>query len=391
MEYVPEYLLEIWKSDFSKNLDLLFKIDSEIKEYTDETFLSCDKYADIIYKLKWQEEEEKTAFENANRNAGKMIPTLLRGVVVNNYTVEDSDIRCLQLADIDSFNGRDTTDAERLLFLEEMKDVSYTLFAYRFRKNFNYTIGELENIRPGTKVILSLIDFEPANNHPKRWITAYFTDVIVDNKPDILYVDKEYRIHTAKDYLTLYKSIRDRETAHSNKSRGGSSAQKRVSELDQRYAQYKAELERLAATEGNYDEIRQHYQEAASHHDAAKQRYDEFLAGLSSSADAQTRKASQNLAGEGKARLITGMIIAGAVFLFLFAPLGICLLAVGIVWAIVYTRNQKSSSLNLAQSHPEFQKIQQELNEAEQKMMYYKALTEKIKTIENYEKLHRIS
>lgn len=34
MEYVPEYLLEIWKSDFSKNLDLLFKIDSEIKEYT---------------------------------------------------------------------------------------------------------------------------------------------------------------------------------------------------------------------------------------------------------------------------------------------------------------------------------------------------------------------
>ena len=59
MEYVPEYLLEIWKSDFSKNLDLLFKIDSEIKEYTDETFLSCDKYADIIYKLKWQEEEEK--------------------------------------------------------------------------------------------------------------------------------------------------------------------------------------------------------------------------------------------------------------------------------------------------------------------------------------------
>ena len=169
------------------------------------------------------------------------------------------------------------------------------------------------------------------------------------------------------------------------------SQKRRVSELDQRYAQYKAELEGLAATEGDYAEIRQHNQEAVSHHDAAKQRYDEFLAGLSSSADAQARKSSRNLADKGKARLIAGMIIVGAIFLFLFAPLGICLLIVGIVLAVIYTHNQKSSSLNLAQSHPEFQKIQQELNEAEQKMMYYKALTEKIKTIENYEKLHRIS
>ena len=143
--------------------------------------------------------------------------------------------------------------------------------------------------------------------------------------------------------------------------------------------------------EGGYDEIQQRYQEAVRQYDALKQSYDTFLTGLSSSADAQIQKSSQNLADKGKARFITGLIIAGALFLFLFAPLGICLLAVGIVWAVIYTRNQKSSAQNLAQSYPEFQKIQQDFKEAEQKMMYYKELTEKIKMVENYEKLHRIS
>ena len=383
MEYVPEYLLEIWKSDMAEGSELLFKISDEINKYTNDAFLSCDKYAEIIHKLNWPDDEEKQAFENADRNAKKMIPTLLRGVVVDNYIVEGSDMRCLQLVDINSFNGKETTDAETLLHLQETKNVQYSLFAYRYKKDFSHSIGPLEKVAPGTKVILSLIDIKPAPNNPRRWVTAYFTDIIADNSPLALYIDAEYKIHTTRDYLESYVNLRN----SIQKSPSGNTSRpvqkKRESKLDQRYTQYKAELEGLVATEGGYDEIQQRYQEAVRQYDALKQSYDTFLTGLSSSADAQIQKSSQNLADKGKARFITGLIIAGALFLFLFAPLGICLLAVGIVWAVIYTRNQKSSAQNLAQSYPEFQKIQQDFKEAEQKMMYYKELTEKIKMVEN--------
>ena len=218
MEHLPEYLLDIWKSDLAENCNLLFKISDEIEEYTNDTFILCDKYAEIVYKLKWPDDKEKSAFENANRNAEKMIPTLLRGVVIDNYLVGDSDMRCLELVDINRFHGKELTDAETLLHLQETIDVQYALFACRYRKNFAYSIGALEDVRPGTKVILSLIDLEFAPNNPERWITAYFTDIIADDGADLIYLDSEYRIHHGKEYLMLYKSIRDRETVHSKAS-----------------------------------------------------------------------------------------------------------------------------------------------------------------------------
>lgn len=384
MEYVPQQLYRIREQDSYKNYEMFFKISAEIEKYTGKAFLECEKYSDLVYKLEWPSEVEKEALAKA-----KVQPLLLRGVVVDNKYFEEHGMRRLQIVDETRFNGKNVTDAEELHFLREISG-KYTLFAWPAEPSRSCTIGALDQIRPGTRIILALSLLELSSSNPQN-LAARFADIAIDDDPDFIYIDSDYKIHKTKDYLELYVNLRNNIQKSPSGNTDGSVQKKRVSELDQRYAQYKAELEELAATEGSYDEIRQHYQEAVSHHDTAKRRYDEFLAGLSSSADAHIRKSSQNLADKGKARPITGLIIAGAVFLFLFAPLGICLLAVGIVWAFAYTRSQKSSSLNLAQSHPEFQKIQQDFSEAEQKMMYYKALIEKIKTIENYEKLHRLS
>ena len=363
---------------------MFFEISAEIEKYTGKAFLKCEKYSDLVYKLEWPGEVEKEALAKA-----KVQPLLLKGIVVDNKFIEKHGMRKLQIVDETRFYGKNVTDSEELHFQREMSS-KYTLFAWPTEPNGTYTIGALDQVRPGTRVILALSLLELESSNPQN-LAARFVDIVIDDDPDFIYIDSDFKIHKTKDYLESYVNLRNSIQKSPGVNTGSLLQKRRVSELDQRYAQYKAELEGLAATEGDYAEIRQHNQEAVSHHDAAKQRYDEFLAGLSSSADAQARKSSRNLADKGKARLIAGMIIVGAIFLFLFAPLGICLLIVGIVLAVIYTHNQKSSSLNLAQSHPEFQKIQQELNEAEQKMMYYKALTEKIKTIENYEKLHRIS
>lgn len=384
MEYMLQQLYHIREQDSYKNYEMFLEINTEIEKYTGKTFLECEKYSDLVYKLEWPEKVEKESLARA-----KVQPLLLRGVVVDNKYFEEHGMRRLQIVDETRFSGKNVTDAEELHFLREISG-KYTLFAWPAEPSRSCTIGALDQVRPGTRIILALSLLELSSSNPQN-LAARFADIAIDDDPDFIYIDSDYKIHKTKDYLELYVNLRNSIQKSPSGNADGPVQKKRVSELDQRYAQYKADLEGLAATEGDYDEIRQHYQEAVSHHDAAKQRYDEFLAGLSSSADTQARKSSRNLADKGKARFLAGMIIVGAIFLFLFAPLGICLLIVGIVSAVIYTHNQKRSSQKLAQSHPEFQKIQHDLNEAEQKMTYYKALTEKIKMIENYEQLHRFS
>ena len=51
--------------------ELLFKISDEINKYTNDAFLSCDKYAEIIHKLNWPDDEEKRSpLSNIFWNAG---------------------------------------------------------------------------------------------------------------------------------------------------------------------------------------------------------------------------------------------------------------------------------------------------------------------------------
>ncbi len=209
------------QEDMVRDYALFSKIDKEINQFTNDTFAECTKYSDIVFKLEWPDEKEKQAIENSKSDAEKTIPLLLYGVVVDNRLVEGSDIRRLELVDISCFDGDNTNDSEKLHFLQMTKHSQYVLFAYKFRNNFDYSIGPLERIRPGTKVILSLVDLSLAQNNPKQWMTAHFTDIAVDDAPDLLYIDQEYRLHKSKDYLALYQKIRDKQTSVSNTSKDG--------------------------------------------------------------------------------------------------------------------------------------------------------------------------
>ena len=152
------------------------------------------------------------------------------------------------------------------------------------------------------------------------------------------------------------------------------------------YRQYRAELAKLSATEGNYKTIQEHYQEVVTQRDTMKQQYDQLLLELTCADDRQIKKHAKSLHGKILVNIIGGIFFGGIAFLFLAMPLGICLLVISVVSGIAYELSQKSHRKKLMQLHPGFRAAADALSAAETQVEYYQSLVEKISFIESYEK-----
>lgn len=217
MEDLNRYYLNLFRSD---DWDLNNSIADIIQEYTCNSFLGINNYDDLIYKLKWPTEEEQQAFAEARADYSDMKPILLKGVIIDNQINDSTGKRCLHVVGANQFEYHEVTDASWLLHLRKVtRGVVCSLHVYTFRNDFIYSIP-LENLRPGTRVILSLVNFRVASEESKT-IIAYCTDVILDDPTCELtnyeFVDGDYRLHGASDFLNIYKALRDKIMAEREK------------------------------------------------------------------------------------------------------------------------------------------------------------------------------
>ena len=206
MEHVDEYLLKQWRDEREEHFETFKRINAEIIKHTCTVFSNCKKYSDLVYKLEWPSEEEKQAFMQASTSGEDVKPIVLSGVVVDNQRDENTGRKYFQIVDISHFPNGDTMDTEELHYLRDFGGNKYTLWAYCKYPERAQTIGELDNVRPGTKVIMSLVDLEIAPNNAKN-LRGYFTDITTGDDTEYFFIDSDYRIHRAQEYFALFDKM----------------------------------------------------------------------------------------------------------------------------------------------------------------------------------------
>ena len=208
-EYVPENLKKLWWDDMANDIDVFLKTNNRIKEYTCDHFYNCGKYSDLVYKLEWPDEEDQTALKQAVWGVEKVKPIILCGVVVNNKCDEETGCRYLHLVDINRFFKGNTENTETLHHLRDCGGEEYSLWAWCKFSERAYSIGALEKVKPGTKVVVSLVDLGIASNNSKN-LVGFFTDIVAGDDADCMFLDSNYKIHGKREYFEQYKELSER-------------------------------------------------------------------------------------------------------------------------------------------------------------------------------------
>lgn len=226
MGALNRYYLALFKED---DFDLKIDIINMIDQFSFKEFYNISDYDKLIYKIKWPEERERQALSNAQTECQDLKPILLKGVIIDNPINKSTGMRCLYVVDSSQFENHNTTDESWVLHLRNVENVIPSIHAYAYRTDFTYSIS-LDNIRPGTEVILALANLKVVSESNKT-ISAYCTDVILDEKYELTnceFVDPDYKLHGADEYLKLYKGLRDKikqEKRETNESQATSSSE----------------------------------------------------------------------------------------------------------------------------------------------------------------------
>lgn len=204
MEYIKRSHIEKFEYDRNHHWEKWLEINGEISEkYCNKSYL-CSPYEQILFDLEYPKEEDKQVFHAANYNKNGFIPILLRGVVIDNKLDKNGDCY-LQLISPEKV---EKYDAKTLLDLRNLSRVENTLLLWELYSNRSqYSIGNYQDVRPGTKVIVAVSFLSIADGN-KRWLTARCADIAADLDSDYTFVDESYRIHQSeREYLTLYSYL----------------------------------------------------------------------------------------------------------------------------------------------------------------------------------------
>lgn len=204
MEYIKRSHIEKFEYDRNHHWEKWLEINGEISEkYCNKSYL-CSPYEEILFDLEYPKEDDKQVFHAANYNKNGFIPILLRGVVIDNKLDKNGDCY-LQLISPEKV---EKYDAKTLLDLRNLSRVENTLLLWELYSNRSqYSIGNYQDVRPGTKVIVAVSFLSIADGN-KRWLTARCADIAADLDSDYTFVDESYRIHQSeREYLTLYSYL----------------------------------------------------------------------------------------------------------------------------------------------------------------------------------------
>lgn len=204
MEYIPESLRKKYEYDRDHHWMKWLEINAEIADkYCCRSYLCCS-FEELIINLLYPQEGDTEALRAAEYNRDGFVPILLRGVVIENALDRDGR-RFLQIISAEKSKH---LDAETMLTYRNTLQIQNSIHARElYSDRSEYSIGNVQQIRPGTKVIIAAtcLSISKSNEH---WITVRYTDIAPDLDSDYTFVDKHYRIHQSeREYLMLYEQL----------------------------------------------------------------------------------------------------------------------------------------------------------------------------------------
>lgn len=204
MEYIPESLRKKYEYDRDHHWMKWLETNAEIADkYCCRSYLCCS-FEELIINLLYPQEGDTEALRAAEYDRNGFVPILLRGVVIENALDRDGR-RFLQT--ISAEKGKHL-DAETMLTYRNTLQIQNSIRARElYSDRSEYSIGNVQQIRPGTKVIIAAtcLSISKSNEH---WITVRYTDIAPDLDSDYTFVDKHYRIHQSeREYLMLYVQL----------------------------------------------------------------------------------------------------------------------------------------------------------------------------------------
>lgn len=219
MEYVPEKIRHRFENDRVNHFTSWLSTCADIQEEHCNQSYFHGSIADLIYALEYPNEEDSENFRASTYDENGYRPILLRGVVIENKLLESGD-RLIQLV---SGEDAENCDTKKLLHLRQCAAAYYSILGWHLYSEREYTIGDLQQLRPGTKVIVAATYLCVAENNP-RWVKLRYADIAPDLESKYTFVDKHYKIHQSeKEFITLYnarvepeKSNRDPHTVQSD-------------------------------------------------------------------------------------------------------------------------------------------------------------------------------
>lgn len=154
---------------------------------------------------------------------------------------------------------------------------------------------------------------------------------------------------------------------------------------EEKYRSYRHDLKLQGIDEERYSEILKEHKTALQSKKEAEENYNRVLTELTQSVDTITQKHAKNVSSKNFFTIVFLEIIVGLILSSFIAPLGIAMIAVGVILWIVRSKKEQKSKNVLKTYRPEFLEAEKMLEQAkaEEKELSEKAM--KIEYIKNYE------
>ncbi len=215
MGYVPEHLkYNIMHDMGNDNFELWEETTHYIDRLMCNSYSDCNKFSDLVYKLKYPTEEDKINFVNAEPNSETFKPIIVDAIFIDKvgdaiYLIDRSEIS----------NG---TDTERLLHIQNCINQYYAIWC-QFYSDINYSI-DVNSLRPGARVTVALASLCRDEDNEKH-ILAGLLDIVEyqNDGMELVYLDESYRFHTSVDYLNLYNKLTENKRVKQSNSSSSSS------------------------------------------------------------------------------------------------------------------------------------------------------------------------
>ena len=187
------------KFDYDSENDFILwgEIMNEIGKYGCDDY-TIYKYEDIIMNMLYTNKTNAPDFENAKTNSECFIPILLEGIIINTGINEILVVHP---------KTREKYSNETLLHMRGCISQYYHINA-KAKENNTYNIGTLQNIEPGTKVVIALANLFLKDSVSPKCIYADLIDIIPFSTE--YYLDENCKLHGTDDYMIKYNEISER-------------------------------------------------------------------------------------------------------------------------------------------------------------------------------------
>lgn len=200
-------MCKLYYSDKERDMDKWVRIVGEIKDkYTCRDYcykwLTYDvmPYADVVYAIKWSSEIDKKNFEKATSNATERKGIVMKGRIIDVEKKEEQYVITLVGLDESFSNSNKSKD---ILDLRNLKKIKYRIEAYQAVQGRKHTIGELDELKPGQTIMISLLNLD-VPEFDERCIFAHFTDIMPDGYLDNIYLDKNLFFRNESNVIVEY-------------------------------------------------------------------------------------------------------------------------------------------------------------------------------------------